>query len=197
MLRAYSRNPAMGVVIFRHEPLNCGLLNSPDIDLEDMVDTRTRELCIIFANITCFIVVAIGATATFRFWKLGGFKRILVSNKSKSSFAFRNLENCTNSITMSEGVISDLNRLCNDKVFDPQIWSFSSRQYKHSPLVPRRWNPRVWISYSRTKETLTPLRYSSMNFEIGQLSFNSDFPSQQAYCNHSGSVTHSHLLRIF
>lgn len=102
MLRAYSRNPAMGVVVFRHEPLNCGLLNTPENDLEDMADFQTKKMYIIFINLICLVIVAMVATLTFRFWKFTGCKQTLVSNNSQKLFAFQNFENCTSSITMSE-----------------------------------------------------------------------------------------------
>ncbi|KZS18073.1 Uncharacterized protein APZ42_016050 [Daphnia magna] len=102
MLRAYSRNPAMGVVVFRHEPLNCGLLNTPENDLDDMADFQTKKMYIIFINLICLVIVAMVATLTFRFWKFTGCKQTLVSNNSQKLFAFQNFENCTSSITMSE-----------------------------------------------------------------------------------------------
>lgn len=114
MLRAYSRNPAMGVVVFRHEPLNCGLLNTPENDLEDMTDFQTKKMYIIFINLICLVIVAMVATLTFRFWKFTGCKQTLVSNNSQKLFAFQNFENCTSSITMSERVIFDLQKLCKD-----------------------------------------------------------------------------------
>ncbi|KAI9561087.1 hypothetical protein GHT06_012043 [Daphnia sinensis] len=102
MLRTYSRNPAMGVVVYRHEPLKCGSLNTPEIDFEDAVDIETKKMYIIFVNLICLVMVGMVATLTFRFWKFTGCKSTLVPSKSKKLFAFQNFENCRSSITMSE-----------------------------------------------------------------------------------------------
>ncbi|XP_057372397.1 protein cueball-like [Daphnia carinata] len=102
MLRTYSRNPAMGVVVYRHEPLNCDLLTTPENDFEDAVDIKTKKMYIVLLNLICLVIVAMVVTLTFRFWKVTGCKQTLVSTNSKKLFAFQNFENCSSSITMSE-----------------------------------------------------------------------------------------------
>lgn len=96
ILRTYARNPAMGVVIFRHKPLDCIASFSPEF--HDETIASKEETTTIVLSITCFVLLGIAITLTF--WWSNCKQLLVVSNKNEGTFAFRNFQNCSTSVAM-------------------------------------------------------------------------------------------------
>lgn len=86
ILRTF-RYPATGVVVFRHQPLDCSLVKIH----HQAYRADGETLTIIFSTITLLMVLAMAAVLVIR---LKDNRRPLVlSKKNEGTFAFQNLEN--------------------------------------------------------------------------------------------------------
>ena len=95
ILRTF-RNPAMGVVVFRHQPLNCSLVSSEAHHHAYRGDGDNAEtLATIFTTIAFLMVLVMAA---YVFIRLKDRTRSLVSNKNEGTFAFQNFENCDDKV---------------------------------------------------------------------------------------------------
>jgi len=100
ILRTYSRNPAMGVVIFRRQPLDYSSCLSPEF--HGGISESKEEITAAVLSIICLVVLGIAITVVV-WWS--SFKRLLtVRHKNEDTFTFRNFQNCSSSVTMSEMV---------------------------------------------------------------------------------------------
>jgi hypothetical protein len=86
----------MGVVIFRHKPLDCIASFSPEF--HDETIASKEETTTIVLSITCFVLLGIAITLTF--WWSNCKQLLVVSNKNEGTFAFRNFQNCSTSVAM-------------------------------------------------------------------------------------------------
>ena len=100
ILRTYSRNPAMGVVIFRRQPLDCSACLSPEFHHES--SESKEEIIVVILSVMGLVVMGIIITVIV-WW--ASLKRLLaLPNRNEGTFAFRNFQNCSSAVTMSEMV---------------------------------------------------------------------------------------------
>ncbi|KAK4004953.1 hypothetical protein OUZ56_006679 [Daphnia magna] len=105
ILRTF-RNPAMGVAVFRHQPLNCSLITS-NVHHQELTMESTESLIVTLMILTSLTIVAAVAILIFRYGRLIGCAQPFLSNKTEGTFAFQNFQNPVpnNTYKMCERVI--------------------------------------------------------------------------------------------
>lgn len=107
VLRTF-RNPAMGVVVFRHQPLNCSAITSnANHQAKKHVMENTETIIVTLMILTSLTVVAAVAILIFRFGRVMVCVRPFLTTQTEGSFAFQNFENPIpgNAYKMCERVI--------------------------------------------------------------------------------------------
>lgn len=98
------RNPALGLVAIRHQPVNCTML-SEDGQAEKSFAEKSEIITIaVCLTGTCLILMGIVAALIFRVWKSMGCQRLaFVSNKNEDdTFPFHYFDDYSNSYAMVE-----------------------------------------------------------------------------------------------
>jgi hypothetical protein len=108
-LRTY-RNPAMGVVVFRHQPLNCDLISSQgvrddsaSVQKTELIENLVSSTTLLGFTVICFVLMAIMILFIIKFVKSKDCKGIRGSSKSEDTVTFQNFSNT--SIKMTDLVI--------------------------------------------------------------------------------------------
>ena len=108
-LRTY-RNPAMGVVVFRHQPLNCDLISSQgvrddsaSVQKTELIENLISSTALLGFTVICCVIIAIMILFIIKFVKSKDCKGIRVSSKSDDTVRFQNFSNT--SIKMTDLVI--------------------------------------------------------------------------------------------
>ncbi|XP_046633898.1 protein cueball-like isoform X2 [Daphnia pulicaria] len=98
------RNPALGLVVIHHQPVNCTML-SEDGQAEKSFAEKSEIITIaVCLTGTCLILMGIVAALIFRVWKSMGCQRLaFVSNKNEDdTFPFHYFDDYSNSYAMVE-----------------------------------------------------------------------------------------------
>lgn len=99
-LRTY-RNPAMGVVVYRNEPLNCDLISSPEAsaavvqktELIENLDSSSSTALLLGFSFVCLAIMALMILLILQFLKSRDCKGIRGASKTEDTIPFENFSN--------------------------------------------------------------------------------------------------------
>ncbi|XP_046461769.1 protein cueball-like [Daphnia pulex] len=99
-LRTY-RNPAMGVVVYRNEPLNCDLISSPEAsaavvqktELIENLDSSSSTALLLGFSFVCLAIMAMMILLILQFLKSRDCKGIRGASKTEDTIPFQNFSN--------------------------------------------------------------------------------------------------------